>query len=62
MAEKLICCFCRKPIPSNSWGNSTWGCWSEEEEKQNKGETARCCDGCNLHIVIPCRMGKLKLR
>lgn len=63
MAIKLTCCFCGRDMTNDrGWGNSTWGCWSPEEEADNKGERARCCDKCNAKIVIPCRMGKLKLR
>lgn len=41
-----ICCFCKKPI--KGYGNNLW--------PANKDPHARCCDTCNLTIVIPTRM------
>lgn len=50
MDNITICCFCKKQIDGR--GNSTWGCWSPEEEKAGEGEKRRCCDRCNRKIVI----------
>ena len=52
--ENHKCCFCGKDY--NGYGNSTWGCWSPIEEKAFKGEKMRCCDECNMIIVVPTRM------
>lgn len=52
--EKCKCCFCGKEY--RSYGNSTWGCWSPIEEKAFKGEKMRCCDECNINIVVPTRL------
>lgn len=39
------CCFCGEPI--QGYGNNPY--------PANKEEDARCCDRCNLTIVIPKR-------
>lgn len=58
MFDKVFdCCFCGKKIDFYS-SNSTWGCWSDEEE--GKGEKERCCNECNMFRVIPMRMQKGK--
>ena len=53
------CCFCGKPY--RMYGNSTWGCWSPIEEIQYVGEKKRCCDECNLKIVVPTRLERHKI-
>ena len=41
------CCFCGKPC-ENEWGNNPYPTSKEEND--------RCCDKCNLNIVIPERI------
>lgn len=56
--DKSKCCFCGDDL--NGRGNSTWGCWSPLEERiLNAGERRRCCDKCNLDIVVPQRLEEL---
>lgn len=50
----MICCFCKNEV--EDFGNSTWGCWTAEEERAGYGEKRRCCNACNLKIVIPNRI------
>lgn len=54
MPKIRVCCFCGKPY--EGYGNSTWGCWSPEEERAGAGEKQRCCDRCNIKVVIPARI------
>lgn len=54
------CCFCGKEF--KGFGNSTWGCWSDEEERAGVGEKERCCDECNLKVVIPARIRRFEER
>lgn len=53
----MKCCFCDKEF--EGYGNSTHGCWSDEEERAGNGEKLRCCDECNLKVVIPARYRKI---
>ena len=40
------CCICNHPI--EGWGNNPW--------PVVKWEDARCCDYCNMKVVIPARL------
>lgn len=46
MGNKYICVFCGKE--HEGYGNSCWPIYEDEN--------IRCCDGCNLHIVVPERI------
>lgn len=45
-------------------GNSTWGYWQTKgynlEEDSVTGEMLRCCDDCNVRIIIPSRLKIVK--
>lgn len=59
--EKIgTCCFCGKTY--TNYGNSTWGCWSREEEMMGVGEKQRCCNECNETVVIPSRVMLMRKR
>ena len=55
----MTCCFCDKEF--EGYGNSTWSYWSDEEERAGKGEERRCCNACNLKVVIPARLRKFEM-
>ena len=44
---QMKCCICKKPI--EGYGNNPFPVWP----------TGRCCDDCNVTIVIPARMALL---
>ena len=46
----LRCCFCNKVI--NGYGNNPW--------PASKDPEARCCDYCNMDVVIPARIWAMK--
>ncbi len=54
MEKEGKCCFCGGKY--TNYGNSTWGCWSREEEMLGVGEKKRCCNKCNIEVVIPSRI------
>lgn len=45
--EKPVCCFCGKEC-ENEFGNNPY--------PVNKDENARCCNDCNMSIVLPARI------
>jgi len=45
--EKPICCFCGEEC-ENEFGNNPY--------PVNKDENARCCDMCNMLVVLPTRL------
>lgn len=51
MKRLHICCFCGKVF--YGWGNNPY--------PANKDEDARCCDDCNTTVVIPVRLGLIRL-
>lgn len=60
-SPKMTCCFCGKPL-NKYGGNSTSGGFNAEEEHTKHHDNDRCCDECNMNIVIPRRFEVLKLR
>ena len=60
-SPKMTCCFCGKPL-NEYGGNSTSGGFNAEEEHAKQHDNDRCCDECNMNIVIPRRFEVLKLR
>lgn len=46
---KPVCCFCGKEC-ENEWGNNPW--------PVNKDEEARCCNECNMSVVVPARLAQ----
>ena len=60
-SPKMTCCFCGKPL-NEYGGNSTHGGFNTEEEHAKHHDNDRCCDECNMNIVIPRRFEVLKLR
>lgn len=55
ITKEGTCCFCGEKY--TMFGNSTWGVWKDEYDP--RGETERCCDKCNLDIVLPARLKRL---
>ena len=53
MAKELRCCFCGNVI-EDGFGNNP--------EPAHFGTFAKCCDECNLKIVIPARLYIMELR
>ena len=43
---EYICCICGKK--KIGWGNNPWPVNNEPD--------ARCCDNCNLYVVVPARI------
>lgn len=52
VSENPICCFCGN-VCENEWGNNP--------DPVNVNPQARCCDACNMSIVIPARLKAWKL-
>lgn len=48
--EKPVCCFCGKEC-ENEFGNNPY--------PVNKDENARCCNDCNMSVVLPARIEAL---
>lgn len=53
MNEKHTCCFCGKEFAG--WGNNP-DCWDNREFQEDE----RCCDDCDITVVIPARMKALR--
>lgn len=47
--KKVKCCICGKYI--NGYSNNPWPI--------NNEENARCCDDCNINVVVPARIKKI---
>ena len=48
--EKHICCICGKEF--EGWGNNPYPVVKDED--------AKCCDTCNMAVVLPARITALK--
>ena len=52
MKPEYVCCICGKP--QTGWGNNPW--------PVNEDENTRCCDRCNVDVVIPARFDHIMRR
>ena len=47
--EKYKCCICGKEF--TDWGNDPW--------PVNTDENAKCCDDCDMSVVVPARLNMM---
>jgi DNA-directed RNA polymerase subunit RPC12/RpoP len=50
--EEFICCLCGKTV--REWPNDPW--------PVSMNVDAKCCDDCNMRIVVPVRMARMQMR